>query len=35
MALFCGPNTAKSKWTLSLLKQEGSCFSKQEHLDSA
>lgn len=35
MSLFCGPNIAKSKWTLSLLSREGSCFSKQEYLDSA
>lgn len=35
MALFWGPNTARSKQTLSLLKLKGSCFSKQEYLDSA
>lgn len=32
---FCGSNSAKSKWALSLLQLKGSCFSKQEYLDSA
>lgn len=31
----CGSNSAKSKWALSLLRLKGSCFSKQEYLDSA
>lgn len=32
---FCGSNNAKRKWALSLLQLKGSCFSKQEYLDSA
>lgn len=32
---FCGSNSAKSKWALSLLQLKESCFSKQEYLGSA